>query len=142
MLISYFEQDLFVLGGGGIYLHSQHPESSGRCISESEVNVVYRVSSRMAKTTHTHKSCFKNNSKTKQTNKKFSCLVQPWYEGFWFVLLYLDWSCLAVISWRSALFLKMKSRAGWEERYQKNGGRENWLGYVIVEKNLLLIKNK
>ena len=34
------------------------------------------------------------------------CYDQPRYEGFYLVLLYLLLSCLVVVSWRLALFLK------------------------------------
>lgn len=75
------------------------------------------------------------------------CFVQPRYEGFCLVALYLVLSCLAVVSCRPDLFWRGNGRGvdlGREEVVQKSYKKwrkgKLWLGYIVWERNLFSIK--
>jgi hypothetical protein len=57
-------------GSGGTCLYSQHLGGRGRQISEFKASLVYRVSSRAARTTQRNPVLKKTNKTNKQTKKK------------------------------------------------------------------------
>jgi hypothetical protein len=56
-------------GGGGICLESQHLGDRDRQISEFEASLIYRASSRTARTIQRNPVSKNNKQKNKQTNK-------------------------------------------------------------------------
>ena len=62
------------LGSGGASLKSQHLGGRGRWISEFEASLVYRVSSRTARTTQRN-PVSKNQKKERKKNKKNDGLI-------------------------------------------------------------------
>lgn len=75
------------------------------------------------------------------------CLVQPWYECPHLVLIFVVFSCLAVVQGRPALFWRENRRSGsqgewkWRRGSRKSGGMGNCVWDILYERNIFSIKN-